>query len=144
MWLALTEHLHLFLKFEIEKGENAYEDLKQIQRDKNKVHKYLFRIGTVTGYHQDLNKRCFVKGYQVPLCTRCCGIWEGYILGLINVKFINIPIILCIIILIIMFYASICHRHLLWSSDYTVALQIFYVFYRGKLIKHDYLYRNRK
>lgn len=77
---------------------------KKIQWDKNKVHKYLFRIGTATGCHQDPNKSFFIKGYQVPLCARCCGIWAGYTFGLISVKFINMPIILCILMLIIMFY----------------------------------------
>ncbi len=41
----------------------------------------LMKLGARTGCHQMPERSFFVKGYQFPVCARCCGVFIGYLLA---------------------------------------------------------------
>lgn len=54
--------------------------------------------------HQKIERSFIVKGYQLPVCTRCTGLLIGYIAGILGVFIgLKLPIYLSIIFIIIMF-----------------------------------------
>lgn len=40
-------------------------------------------LGEKTGCHQRPDRSFFLKGYQVPVCARCSGVFFGYISGMV-------------------------------------------------------------
>ena len=41
----------------------------------------LMELGARTGCHQMPERSFFVKGYQFPVCARCCGVFLGYLIA---------------------------------------------------------------
>ena len=41
----------------------------------------LMELGGRTGCHQMPERSFFIKGYQFPVCARCCGVFLGYLLA---------------------------------------------------------------
>jgi len=39
------------------------------------------KIGEKTGCHQRADRSLFFKGYQLPVCARCCGVILGYMIA---------------------------------------------------------------
>lgn len=46
----------------------------------NKVWRFFFYLGTITGCHQMPERSFFIKNYQFPVCARCTGVLIGYLL----------------------------------------------------------------
>ncbi|MGL4362434.1 MAG: DUF2085 domain-containing protein [Cellulosilyticaceae bacterium] len=44
------------------------------------------KFGNILGCHQMPERSFFVKGYQMPVCARCCGVIVGYIIFLLTNK----------------------------------------------------------
>lgn len=57
--------------------------------------------GRVLGCHQRYQRSFFIKGYQMPICSRCLGIYIGNITALILVILnFNLNIIIATLLLI--------------------------------------------
>lgn len=39
-------------------------------------------LGSKTGCHQRADRSFFIKGYQMPVCARCTGVFIGYLLAI--------------------------------------------------------------
>ncbi len=71
---------------------------------KIKTWAFFMRLGNKCGCHQREDRSFKIKGWQLPVCSRCTGILTGQIIGLILYMFkIQIPIYVDICFLLIMF-----------------------------------------
>lgn len=62
----------------------------------NRVQLLLGRVGLAIGCHQ-IRERSFVfRGRQVPLCSRCCGIFVGFAFSLV----LRVGLVACFVIML--------------------------------------------
>lgn len=56
-----------------------------MQRNEKQFNRWVrwMEIGGRIGCHQMPERSFFVKGYQFPVCARCCGVFIGYVVGLV-------------------------------------------------------------
>lgn len=75
------------------------------------MHKYnseliwlrLMKIGRKTHCHQMPERSFFIKGWQFPVCSRCTGVFFGWIISLASIYFYKPNIIFILIFCFIMF-----------------------------------------
>ena len=67
---------------------------------------FLMQLGARAGCHQMRERSLFFRGYQLPVCARCTGLFIGYILGFIFFIFL-LQYDLIILFLCAFFSASI-------------------------------------
>jgi len=42
------------------------------------------KFGNICGCHQRADRSYFIKGCQFPVCSRCMGLWVGYIIFVVS------------------------------------------------------------
>ena len=63
------------------------------------------RLGNRCGCHQREDRSFKIKGWQLPICSRCTGILTGQLIGVIIYMLnIRIPIYIDFLFLLIMFF----------------------------------------
>lgn len=69
----------------------------------SKLYSTLFYMGTLSGCHQLPERSFFIKGKQVPVCARCCGVFVGGAVALFTFSRVSMPIYVLILLCIPMF-----------------------------------------
>lgn len=57
-------------------------------------------FGRWLGCHQMPERSFFIKGYQLPICARCTGVYIGQIVALILLFFLRIPWYISVILIV--------------------------------------------
>lgn len=61
-----------------------WKQIQNVEKNKDKLWiKSMIWFDKYWGCHQMPQRSFFIKGYQLPICARCCGILTGYIIGFI-------------------------------------------------------------
>ena len=71
---------------------------------KIKTWAFFMRLGNRCGCHQREDRSFKIKGWQLPVCSRCTGILTGQLIGITVYLFrLKIPIYIDLLFLLIMF-----------------------------------------
>lgn len=73
-----------------------------INKDKDKIWLWSMNFFNKT-CHQRSDRSLFFKGYQFPICTRCTGLFLGYIIGFIYMFIGKISLSFSLLFMTIMF-----------------------------------------
>lgn len=69
---------------------------KESRKKNNCIYEVLWEIGKISGCHQREDRSLFYKNKQFPVCSRCTGVFIGYLIGGIIFYFYKIPVVLSI------------------------------------------------
>lgn len=61
------------------------------------------KLGNLYGCHQLASRSFFIKGYQFPVCSRCTGVFIGYIISFLFYKNLIPSVFFSFILCLIMF-----------------------------------------
>ena len=64
-------------------NEKPFQEMNAKGHKSKQINRWIFlmELGAKTGCHQMPERSFSVKGYQFPVCARCCGVFIGYLLA---------------------------------------------------------------
>lgn len=90
-----------------------------MQKDRNEtLWTKVMKFGNLLGCHQMPERSFFFKGYQLPVCARCCGVMIGYSIFLLTNPIYSLTIQTSFLFCSIMFVDwFIQYIHILQSNN---------------------------
>lgn len=73
-------------------------------------YKTIWKLGEISGCHQNPERSFFIHNKQFPVCARCTGAFIGYIVGAIVYPWLQIPILTALFFCVLMFVDWLLQR----------------------------------